>query len=229
MMKKILFLFGCAAALVSCEGGGEEPVGSDPIFLRHIIVRYADGDYGMMQSGKGTVNVTIPSQSVVYYNSPDIASMVDAGADTVKFLRIAERNGDLSFNRTGHGVMAFLDQVCFADHFEEVHLACTGASVSEWDAGHPVGARLDDAVKLRFSSYADFVRSGYADPKNSSKEVEKHLSELTPDDLNMICSQNGMDLVFDDPPAKGIYELELTFLTTTGVVKKSVCTYDAGN
>ena len=226
-MKRLLILLFAGTIISSCDGEGVMPDGVDPVFLRHFIVGYENGDYEIGMDEWGALCLSVSKGTKVCYYSPEVA-FGDYLADTVKFLRIAERNGDMSYNRTGHFVLFFLNHVCFADNFEKIHLVCTGSEGdAPWDANHPVGSSLDDVAELHFASYADFIRNGYPDTKETMTVVEKRISELMPDDLAMIMCRDKVKLVFDNPPSSGKYELEMTLTTTEGKVKTARYTYDA--
>ncbi len=233
-MKKWMFLFLSSAVFCSCVVGGEKPVGSDiPVFVQNLIVRYVEGPIEIVEY-LGDPHVKILRERSESYSSPEA---YPGGTGHEEFLRIAERNGDLSYNRSVNPI-TLMARECFAENFKEAHLVCTSSQDdAPWDADHPVGSRLDDVVQLEFSTYADYVRNGYpesgksAGTENTTKLVKKFISELTPDDLAMIdCGNSGsMRLLFGNAPVSGTYVLDFTLVSADGKEKTARYTYDPEN
>lgn len=135
-----------------------------------------------------------------------------------KFREIAERNGDVSYNRK-ETIDDFASRWAYADNFSTVRLSCRNA---DWDERHPAGEPLNDLATIRYTTYAPYIRSGYTQLPPRVR-IEKAVTELTETEMAMF---DTIDFMIDPPSSPGTYEIEVLFVTTEGVEKTEVCTLE---
>lgn len=123
----------------------------------------------------------------IYYSDYP-SKIIDKESSPVRFRRLAERNGDTSFNQWIDHWRADPSEwpytvYTWADNFQSMHVT----SDADWDEAHPAGTPLDDILRITIETYAEFVRSGYQAP-DISIEKSMLISELTPEDMEMIAT-----------------------------------------
>ena len=151
----------------------------------------------------------------VVYKAPELGA---TGKEAERFLESAERNGDRSYN-TYENIAHWSGRRCGSDNYMTMHVKCLNAA---WDDAHPVGSLLDDIIRIRYYSYADYVRNGYPKGRTPNMKHHKSLTDTTEDDLCMLSS--GISLYFASAPPAGTYEMEVTLVTTDGEEKTATCT-----
>ena len=238
-MRRILY-FLMAVFLFSCE---KDKIGTGVYYYaENYINRYYDGGVALkMLEGHHYGNrepmilqtgfVIAPSGGLEY--GP---WYFDSYAKE-QFLKIAERNGDTSFNRKVFNGERLGE--AFADNFHELHIV----SDADWDEEHPAGTLLDDILSVRMYSFAEFIRNGYHDLARNKSEplgdyrslqiIQKRVSELTSDDMEIIAySISDMTLqtkspviVFTSAPTlEKEHTLTLRWTTVEGDVKTASVT-----
>ncbi len=120
----------------------------------------------------------------IYYNDYP-SKIIDKESSPVRFRRLAEHNGDTSFNQwidhwAEPGTWPYTVEA-WADNFQSMHVT----SDADWDEAHPAGTPLDDILRIKIETYAEFIRSGYQ-MYPAAREKFIFISELTPDDMKMI-------------------------------------------
>lgn len=91
-----------------------------------------------------------------------------------QFLKIAERNGDTSFNRKVFNGERLGE--AFADNFRELHIV----SDADWDEEHPAGKPLDDLFRVSVRSWKQ--RDEYGAPLLCRERMDR----IGPEHLQMI-------------------------------------------
>ncbi len=219
-MRKIRLLLLASALLSACSTSDEEM-----IYMHSYIWLYEDTPPTLwankfeINSPKGLLYLycTFIGEREIseYYTAPELGN--SHGKDAERFLEIAERNGDRTYDRYVN-IAVSAGATCYAHNFKSMHVRCLNAA---WDDAHPAGATLDDRIRIHYISYADYVRRGYPKGEESAKGYEKRLHELNETDLSMFVSR--IDLYFDSAPPAGSYEMEATFVTTEGEEKTAAC------
>ena len=219
-MKKIFLPIVVSLLLAGCD---DDMVRSkaDLTLLVSFVPYYEDNEpfnitpsgLGLLQGWFGDMNAQMPVNRI--YSAPEVGGR---GEKAERFLEIAERNGDRSYNRYEDWIK-YSGRSCCADNYQAVHARCLNAA---WDDAHPVGSSLDDILEIEYGSYAEYVRAGYPDNLPSGKTYRKKLSELKKDDMSMI---DPYFYFYSDPvPPAGTYEMEVTLVTTEGEEKTATCT-----
>ncbi len=164
-----------------------------------------------------------------------------------EYTALAERIGDTDFNQMMPTNACPMSTDAFADYFSALHVT----SDAVWDEAHPAGTPLDDILRIRLYSSAEFIRSGYAsffEPQDNCTflgqrlylmRCEKLVSELVPEDMEMIEYGNEWrnpiymypDEVFSpmiffeaEPTHAQTHTLTVEWTTTEGVVKRGSIT-----
>lgn len=111
-------------------------------------------------------------------------------------------------------------QQALAYPLDKITLSCN----SDYDDKHPAGTPLDDIVKLKFTSYLDYIENGYQYPEWYKKEkgyglgeipFEYYLSEINSDNTKL-ASRAVSTITFTElPTVAGEYNFTLE-LTTNG-------------
>lgn len=226
-MKKIFFLIVVSLSFIRCDSDIKN--GYTHLFIRSYVCEYVDNDF-TVYACKADVLTAKPisifcrfleydaseTGRKVVYRAPEFGS---TGKEAERFLEIAERNGDRSYDRKILCIQGMCQSpaVCCADNFKAMHVRCLNAA---WDNAHPAGTTLDDITAVEYTSYADFVQKGY--PDGYIAPIRKLLKDLTLTDLAMTGTTFGLDFASTPPP--GSYEMEVTLVTTEGVEKTAACT-----
>lgn len=219
-MKRIL-CFGLVFLL--CGGCDNDPiVGTEPeILMVSYIPVYEYGPFNVEQYSDasdvlhGWFGETGIHKGGNIIMAPELGSK---GSEAKRFLEIAERNGDRSYNRY-ETIYQYSSRSCYIDNFKEVHIKCTNAA---WDNLHPAGSSLDDLFEIEYSSYGEYVRKGYPVDFTPLQTYRKTLLELTEDDMFMIFPD--FHLYADNIPTSGKQEIQVTLVTTDGEEKTALCT-----
>ena len=111
------------------------------------------------------------------------ATINSSGADKDWFNALCNKYGDVSYpNKQGigmYGQYAFIPQ-CITPDLVSIDVKAN----IDFDADHPAGSSLADIMRIRLTSFYDFVRAGYKNEDNGFKD--RALSELTSEDLMML-------------------------------------------
>ena len=204
-MKNLVF--SIAAACIICTSCSKQEE-SRPC-VQHYIPTYVKGEYVLspLYANKG---ISLSLNNVKLLSSPDKYP----GIKAEEYLSIAERNGDMSYNRPADYDWDF--RMAYADNFRSLHLT----SDTDWDETHPAGTPLDDLIRIEASSYAAYILNGYqGDEKNI---IAKRLDQIAPDELQVVHFHGfytNPDFYFlTDPVTHGPHTLTLTITTTDGKV-----------
>ena len=225
-MKKIFLLIAVSLSFIRCN----DDISNEYtyLFVRSYICEYIDNDLTVSPRGAiypiyEPIGISgwFPHYDVsetgrtVRYLAPEFGS---TGSEAERFLEIAERNGDLSYNQKILCIEGTCQSpaICCADNFKAMHVRCLNAA---WDDAHPAGTPLDDITVVEYYSYAEFVRNGY---RTGASSVQKLLKDLTSTDLAM--PHTIFNYSFVRTPPAGTYEMEVTFVTTEGEEKSATCT-----
>ncbi len=223
-MKTIAFLCALPLLFWGCDAKNKVKY----VYLRSYITCYYENDLVMWmrtrtvkESGKTKTDYYLccteyEGGGAKNYFSPDFGT---TGKEAEKYMELAERNGDLSYNRMEPYDMESPNRRCWADNFKAMHVKCLNAS---WSDRYPAGSLLDDLVQVEFRSYADYIRRGYPEGDRGIKDCKIRISELKETDLSMI--SGGFSIYFSVLPPAGSYEMEVTFVTTEGEEKTATCT-----
>lgn len=238
-IKYLSILLLAAVLCGACEKSEEDGKG---VLHKNFIELYVDGQMEMSLTGfqpEYSGDVPKPSKKqtaglVIYIPSPDMYFYDEP--DVEKFNRWAIRNGDTDFNLVSPpGVFPLVST--FADNFKKMVITST----ADWDETHPAGTPLDDVLRVRINSSADFVRGGYDMGayeyeflKNFDylKTIEKRPSELTAADMQMIYHSNDLSsktkspvIIFTSAPTLAkTHTLTLSWTTVEGDVKTASIT-----
>ncbi len=223
-MKAIVFLCALPVLLWGCDDKDK----LEYIYLRSYITCYYENDLGMRmcavkEPDKAETDYFLlcseaEGGGAKNYFAPELGA---TGKEAQRYLELAERNGDLSYDRMEPHDWERPDRRCWADNFKAMHVKCLNAA---WNDLHPAGSLLDDLVRVEFSSYADYVRRGYPQGDRGTRDCKIRIPELKETDLSMISS--GIYIYFTDLPSAGSYEMEATLVTTEGVEKTATCTLE---
>ncbi|WP_302606057.1 hypothetical protein [uncultured Alistipes sp.] len=144
-----------------------------------------------------------------------------------RYRELAERNGDTGYDRYVITDPAFNSTriEVYDRNFESVEVFCRQW---DWDEQHPVGSSLDDIATITLTGVSRYVYYDYDPEIEQYRKVRKRSSELTREDLSMICNSN-YSLYVERPAEKGVYMLELIFTDTEGETfsKKLLFNYKA--
>ncbi len=144
-----------------------------------------------------------------------------------RYRELAERNGDTGYDRYVITDPAFNSTriEVYDRNFESVEVFCRQW---DWDEQHPVGSSLDDIATITLTGVSRYVYYDYDPEIEQYRKVRKRPSELTREDLSMICNSN-YSLYVERPAEKGVYMLELIFTDTEGETfsKKLLFNYKA--
>ncbi|MDE5729928.1 MAG: hypothetical protein K2H81_00155 [Alistipes sp.] len=161
------------------------------VFHENFIEVYLENDKWGISLREGYDKPPFYNEPPYHYillcdNGPS-SKRIDKESSPVRFERLAERNGDTSFNRwIDHWRADPSDWpytvYTWADNFQSMHVT----SDADWDEAHPAGTPLDDILRIKIETYAEFVRSGYQTYPHISIEKSMLISELTPEDMEMI-------------------------------------------
>lgn len=222
-MNKVMLLLAIGMLAVSCED--QDGCIAKEYFFRSCVNSYHDGDLSIHRATDNTFHYPLflryffrGGESRFYCSSPEVSRNP---TDPERFLEIAERNGDRSYDRKE--TVATPDQIrgAYAKNFRAVHVVCLNTA---WDEAHPAGSSLDELTWIRHGSYAPYVRSGYKLARMTT-HIDKRLSDLAEDDLSMLTDSSGIIYFTTLPPAPGTYRLQVTFLATDGTQKTGVCEF----
>lgn len=198
--------------LCSCNAAGK----ADYTHLKSYVIAYLEGPLRVgVATSNQSVKIDVGVRGGVRYSAPEVGG---EGESTAKFLEIATRNGDRSYNRR-ETFESYYNRECFAENFKIVHVTCPNA---DWDSEHPRGVLLNDIAKINYCSYAEYVQSGYAMGAGGRYDM-KLLQDLTERDLAMINTR--FQILFDKLPAAGSYEIKVTMITTENMEKVATCTF----
>lgn len=234
-----LYKIICLLAILSSYSCEEERMGIEAFYAENYINRYYDGgiELRMLERYYGAPDPTILQTGFVIAPSGGIEYgpwYYDSYAKE-QFLKIAERNGDTSFNREVWGG----DQLgeAFADNFLELHVV----SNADWDETHLAGNPLDDILLAYLDSYAKIIHDGYKinghdidfSKKDNFITCKKMVSELTSADMKMLCyslnyygsdTRNPMIVFTSAPTLAKTHTLTLSWTTVEGNVKTASVT-----
>lgn len=216
-MKRLFLLIACCSFMTACTSRSEPDGELKPIYLRSYIWDYHDVSehftIGYVGNGGSLNPKGIRLDGDFLCSAPEFKH----SENPEKFLELAERNGDRTYNREESDVIHNY-RGCFADNFKAIHLVCLN---KDWDAAHPAGTLLDDITKVTVTTFGDYIRNGYTGDRE--RVVEKYLKDLTEEDLAMIGighSSYWPYLVVDTYPFDlDDCEMQVTMVTTEGVEK----------
>lgn len=207
-MKRLILIFISLIALCSCSSNND-----DPKYAAVGITPYLISNYLLLEKITCT-------QSDLYNNEVYLRYYGENCGD--KFSYFNKLYNDTSFNKGNypgaHQALAY--------PIDKITLSCD----SDYDDKHPAGTPLDDIVKLKYTSYLDFIHNDYQYPEGYKKEegyrlgeilFEYYLSEINNDNTKL-ASRAVSTITFTElPTVAGEYNftLELTSngetLTTT--------------
>lgn len=215
-MKRI-FIF-CFACLLF--GGCDDLKDQDVVFMHSYIPFYIENSWTVYPYKNDVSNtrkyyLLCRLYEGTVYRAPEIGG---AGEAAERFLAIAERNGDRTYDRKVNTLVDNLPR-CSADNYTDLRVRCLNTA---WDNGHVAGTDLSDFAVVEYVSYADYVRRGYPKGEERAKGYKKRLHELKDTDLSMIT--DAIHIYFSVLPPAGSYEMEVTLVTTEGEEKTATCT-----
>ncbi len=220
-MKKIFLWIVVLSVMTGCKASKDGP--NNLVFMQSFITSYVDGTLNLNSYGADRETVGIPKNCLLFcimdvkevISTPSYGS---TGEEAARFLEIAKRNGDVSYDRNEPANV--FNNTCCADNFKSIQVKCSNAA---WDGAHPAGSLLNDIVSIQHTSFADYVHKGYPDNYDWNAGMIKPVNDLTNEDLAMI-SPN-MKFYFSIIPAKGSYEMVVTLTKTDGEEKTAKCTF----
>lgn len=202
MKKAIVSLLTAIVFCLSCSDKQE-----DRHWVQHYIATYATGAYILtpLFDNRG---ISLTLRDVKFISSPDKYP----GIRAERYLEIAERNGDMSYNRFADYDWAF--RSAYADNFASLHLT----SDKDWDEAHPAGTPLDDLIWIKAACYDQYIRNGYTG--EGSNYIEKLLHRLGSDELRVVDEfYTNPDFYFLSVPITDQeHTLTLTITTTDGTI-----------
>ncbi len=210
-MKKIGFLLLCTGFFLSCN---KEQDNTLPI--QHFIPYYLEGTYTLdaLEDRTGMV-LSIGEEGLKRVPSPDIQTAGDQARE--RYLQIAERNGDMTYNRPAY--YEWPNRYALADNFQSLSVT----SDKNWDADHPAGTPLDDIMEFCAWSYAQFIHSQYYG--NEYNSVRGRLDQLNADQMQILDYELYIYLpdlpkirCLRAPSTEEPHTLTLTITTTAGKV-----------
>lgn len=198
--------------LCSCNVAGK----ADYTYLQSYVIAYLEGplQVGIVTTNQ-SVRIDVGVRGGMRYSAPEVGREDES---TEKFLEIATRNGDRSYNRR-EAFESYYNRECFAENFKAVHVTCLNV---DWDPEHLRGVLLNDIAKINYCSYAEYIQSGYAMGAGGRYDI-KQLEDLTEGDLTMINTR--LQILFDKLPVAGSYEIKITMITTENMEKVATCTF----
>lgn len=184
-------------------------------WVQHYIATYATGEYKLMalRENKG---IALSLDNIKFISSPDKYPGIRAD----RYLEIAERNGDMSYNRFADYAWEF--RIAYADNFASMHLT----SDKDWDRTHPAGSSLDDLIWVNAACYDQYIRNGYTG--DEIHYIDKPLDNLGSNELSVVCDRGtyrNPDFYFLSVPLTDEeHTLTLTITTTEGAVHRPTIT-----
>lgn len=224
-MKRILFLVFAPMLIGGCDD--DTPYFEAPSILMHSFMPEYEESVLSIHQSEDNQDITEKcylycttynenhSGSHIVYKAPELGA---TGEEAERFLEIAQRNGDRSYDRY-ESIAHWAGRKCGSDNYKTLHVRCLNAA---WDDTHPADTSLDDIVQIHYYSYADYVRRGYPEGETPIKEYRIPLEDVAKNNLSMLSPR--IRLYFTNTPAAGSYEMEITFVTTEDVEKKATCT-----
>lgn len=198
-MKRLLFLFISLFALSSCN---KEQPETGMLYTPYLISNYL------------LLEEITCTPSELYNNEAYLSYYGENCGDKLSYF--SKLYNDTSYNN-------FIlpgSQQALAYPLDKITLSCN----SDYDDKHPAGTPLDDIVKLKFTSYLDYIENGYQYPEWYKKEkgyglgeipFEYYLSEINSDNTKL-ASRGVHRLIFTElPNVAGEYNFTLE-LTTNG-------------
>ncbi len=217
-MKRIVLILLVCLAFCSCDDRTDE----DMVFMHSYIPFYIENTW-TVSAGKNDVSDTRKYYLLcrlyegTVYRAPEMGG---TGDNADRFLAIAERNGDRTYDRNVNVLAETLPRCC-AENYTALRVRCLNAA---WDAAHAAGVHLDDVAVAEYVSYADYVHRGYPKGEQGAKGYRKLIAEVKETDLSMIT--DAMYIYFTDLPPAGSYEMEVMLVTTDGEEKTATCTLE---
>lgn len=211
MKKTIVHVLALLFICSSCSSDKQE----DGHWVQHYIATYAAGEYILLplHEHKG---FALTLDKTKFISSPDKYPGIKAD----RYLEIAERNGDMSYNRFADYAWEF--RTAYADNFASMHLT----SDKEWDQAHPAGSSLDDLIWVKGACYGPFIRNGYTG--DEILYIDKTLDQIGSDELSVVCDRGtyrNPDFYFLSVPLTDEeHTLTLTITTTEGAVHRPTIT-----
>lgn len=210
--------------LASCSSNNDEE-GTEPrigeeskVYLQSYVIRYVDASLELIQSGGfgyDKLRLSFKYNKDQCYTAPEVGG---EGENAKRFAEIATQKGDISYNQ-GDISVGYMERVCPIDDYKKVKIVCLNKEIN---AEHPKGSDLGDIMQIYLLSYADYIHNGYKG--DLSKEIEKHISELTSKDLTLF-NISKVAMWFDTLPAPGEYEMQITMVKTNGEEQTATCTF----
>lgn len=225
-MIRLLIAIACGIGAVACNNPYVYNE-YEMYELKSYIPYYEDGELELTvenaawENGKATLFCWLSGspQRDYLFAAPEVGGK---GESAERFLEIALRNGDRSYDETVSDIIAW-NRRCYAPNFSEVRVVCRDRA---WDEEHAAGVSLNDIAEIHFSSFAKFVRNGYTGSM-AIEEITKRLTDLQPDDMSMVCDwYRDLYIGFDHHPTQGKYRVEVTFVTTEGEEKTATGIFD---
>lgn len=204
-MKRFIFLVITLSLLNSCKKEGLMiGMHRTPYMISVYIILKEISCFTDTSEGKNVINL--------WLGGDHISSNDD------RFDYFNKLYKDTSFNMYNYPS----EYTALAYPFDKITLSCN----TDYDATHPAGMPLDDIVKLKFSSYWDFIQSGYKYPKWYKKpewesgcalNYEYYLSEINYNNTKLMTPPPyDPHIIFTSTPAAlGEYCFTLK-LTTNG-------------
>lgn len=209
MKKTIVHVLALLFICSSCSSDKHE----DGHWVQHYIATYTAGEYILLplHEHKG---FALSLDNTKFISSPDKYPGIRAD----RYLEIAERNGDMSYNRFADYAWEF--RTAYADNFASMHLT----SDKEWDQAHPAGSSLDDLVWMNAACYDQYIRNGYTG--EGCNYIKKLLHQLSPDELRVVdeFNLNPRFYFLSVPLTDEEHTLTLTITTTEGAVHRPTIT-----
>ena len=94
--------------------------------------------------------------------------------------QLAEKYGDIGFNRTVGGSSPYLREKYAAESITKIELIC----LEDVGENHPAGSSVAEMFEIECRTPYDYIQSHYTDFYN--KKIVKRLDQLTEDDLYLI-------------------------------------------
>lgn len=94
--------------------------------------------------------------------------------------QLAEKYGDIGFNRTVGGSSPYLREKYAAESIAKIELIC----LEDVGENHPAGSSVAEMFEIECRTPYDYIQSHYTDFYN--KKIVKRLDQLTEDDLYLI-------------------------------------------
>ena len=204
MKKAIVSLLTAIVFCLSCSDKQE-----DRHWVQHFIPTYLTGTY-YLTALSDNQRIALSICDVRYISSPDKYP----GIRAERYLEIAERNGDMSYNRFADYDWAF--RSAYADNFASLHLT----SDKDWDEAHPAGTPLDDLIWVKAGCYGPYIQRGYTG--EGIHFIDKRLDRIATDEFCVVTDlgvYRNPDFCFLSVPDKDeLHTLTLTITTTDGTI-----------